>query len=513
MEDLEEKEMATFELDGNYYYNLNGKWIDSNSRPVRSDIANELNKLYSEKEVQKKQVEQNKKLTSRRYHNYNYRLLANRGKGSCREARNHFNKQYKLNKEQTRALELLESGKNIFLSGEAGTGKSFVINEYIRRNKDNKKIIVCAPTGIAAITVGGVTIHRVFNAPIGVCRPGDFNREPDGVLIESEVIIIDEISMCRFDLFEYVIRTIIRAEELSKEGKQNAEIRKQIIVVGDFFQLPPVITKQAKEQLMMFWNVFPEEGYAFQSSLWEEVNFTCVLLHEIVRQKGNNEFVINLNKIRIGDYEGVNWFNENIGRKPIADGIYLCGKNAEADEINAKCIEALPGDVTSFKAEISGLVDKNDKVTEDTLLLKKGMQVMTLVNNDREGYQNGSIGKIISINEDNINIMLGNGKQVSVSPYEWEITDYEIRDGKLVQVVIGTFKQIPIKPAYAITIHKSQGQTYSSANVIPDCFADGQLYVALSRVTSAEKMSLIHEIGISSLKCSHSVKCFYEGVN
>lgn len=507
------KGMASFEYDGNYYYNVNGKWIDANSRPVRPDIAKALDEKYTGETVHRKQEAQKKQQNARRrYDTYNPRLFTKGKSTALREARVQNVKQSKLNHEQEKALELLESGRNIFLSGEAGTGKSYVINEYIRKYRDTKKIIVCAPTGIAAIAVGGATIHRVFGAPLGVCRPGDCNKSPDGALIESDVIIIDEISMCRFDLFEYVIRTIRRAEELSEENDNRTDRRKQIIVVGDFYQLPPVLTKQDREQMSLFWKNIPDEGFAFQSSLWKEEDFTCVLLHEIVRQKGDEIFVKNLNKIRIGDVEGLSWFNENVDRAPLSDGIYLCGKNADASELNDERIAALPGEGKSFQAVISGSVEKSDKMTEDTLLLKNGMQVMTLINNDSEGYQNGSIGKIISINEGSIDVRLGNGKQVNVSPYEWEITDYEIKDGKLVQVVVGTFKQLPIKPAYAITIHKAQGQTYSCANVIPDCFAVGQLYVALSRVTSASKMSLAHEIRSSSLKVSLSVKRFYDDI-
>lgn len=506
---MEEKDMVPFEYDGNSYYNVNGKWKDCDSRPVRPDIAKALDEKYSKETVQKKQEAQKKQQNARkRYDTYNPRLFAKSKSTVIREARVPAVKQSKLNNEQEKALKLLESGRNIFLSGEAGTGKSYVINEYIRKNRDTKKIIVCAPTGIAAIAVGGATIHRVFGAPLGVCRPDDYNKNPDGALIEADVIIIDEISMCRFDLFEFVIRTIKKAEELSEEDDK----RKQIIVVGDFYQLPPVLTKQDREQLSLFWKNLPDEGFAFQSSLWKEESFTCVLLHEIVRQKGDEVFVKNLNKIRIGDAEGINWFNNNVDRAPLSDGIYLCGKNADASELNDERIAALPGEGKSFQAVISGSVEMSDKMTADTLLLKNGMQVMILINNDSEGYQNGTIGKIISVNEGSIDVRLGNGKQVSVSPYEWEITDYEIKEDKLVQVVVGTFKQLPIKPAYAITIHKSQGQTYSCANIIPDCFAVGQLYVALSRVTSASKMSLVHEIRRGSLKVSRSVQRFYEDI-
>jgi len=426
----------------------------------------------------------------------------------------------KLTKEQQKAMELLESGANVFLSGEAGTGKSYVLNEFIRRYEKNKSIIVCAPTGIAAINVGGATIHRVFKAPIGIIRPGEYNSKPDDALIKADIVIIDEISMCRFDLFEYVIRTIrcaedLRQNELNKDAFINGtefvmSAPKQIIVVGDFFQLAPVINKVDKPILFNYWDESRYgSGFAFSSELWWEMEFENNILKEIIRQKGDAEYIENLNKIRTGDLSGISWFNSHVSRRPIEGAINLCGTNREADTINYEESEALEGEYKEYYSQINGQVNESDKVTADILALKIGMQVMTLVNDMDEGYQNGSLGKVVEMYDDVVEIRLDNGKLVKVVPYVWEICGYEIQGDRFEKVVLGDFKQMPIKVAYAITIHKSQGQTYSRVNVSPNCFAEGQLYVALSRAQSIEGMSLQSNIARSSLRTSLAVKDFY----
>lgn len=445
--------------------------------------------------------------------------------GTHRKATEHessYRKPAELTEDQKRALKLLESGRNIFLSGEAGTGKSFVLNEYINRNK-TKNMIICAPTGIAAINIGGSTLHRVFNVPISPKRPGDCNMKPDNAVIKADVIIIDEISMCRFDIFEYVIRTIQNAEQLRQNkadtdafsGGQIPQLipPKQVIVVGDFFQLAPVITSKDKEILEAYWDMNTMgEGFAFQSPLWAEMDFQTVVLKEIVRQRGSDDYITNLNKIRSGDATGIRWFNETVGKEPIPNSIYLCGTNRAADEINQKESDALPGEEVVYQADIDGEVQPSDKLTQDVLALKVGMQVMTLVNDVEEGYQNGSLGKVTSLRANEVDVRLNNGKSVTVKVHDWEVLGYEIQEDKLEKIVLGNFKQIPLKIAYAITIHKSQGQTYSSANISPQCFASGQLYVALSRVQSIEGMSLKHDILRSSLKTSRVVREFYDEV-
>ena len=207
--------MAAFEHKGNTYFYANGKWMDSISKRVSNELELELNAAFPNPEV-RNNTNSKLKLEIKRKNN----RFCRTANGLKKASEKTYYRNAELTDDQKRALGVLESGKNVFLSGEAGTGKSFVLNEYIYRNRD-KNIIVCAPTGIAAINIGGSTLHRVFNVPISVTRPGEYTAKPDNSLIKADVIIIDEISMCRFDIFEYVIRTIRKAEEL-RQNKENA---------------------------------------------------------------------------------------------------------------------------------------------------------------------------------------------------------------------------------------------------------------------------------------------------
>lgn len=408
----------------------------------------------------------------------------------------------KLKKGQKAALELLQSGKNVFLSGEAGTGKSFVLNEFLKR-QTKKNVIVAAPTGIAAIQIGGSTLHRLFKIPLEPISPF---REPEKIpeeIEKADIIVIDEISMCRFDIFEFVAKSIKSAERTSKR-------KKQVIVVGDFFQLPPVITDKDRDVLEQFWDEVGE-GYAFQAPMWEKFEFVTLVLDEVVRQQGDIDFVTNLNKIRKGDTSAINWFNENSANSP-QKGISLCGTNKKAEEINVARANEVSGQERVYKADISGIVNQSDKITSDTLKLKVGMQVMALINDAEGKYQNGSLGTIKMLKTDSVEVLFG-GKTVTVATHEWEVIAYKIDENEPTKVrkeVIGRFVQLPLKIAYGITIHKSQGQTYDAANISPACFAPGQLYVALSRVKSIKNLYLTSKIKKEWLITSQDVLDFYE---
>ena len=217
-----------------------------------------------------------------------------------------------LSKDQYNAYNQLISGKNIFLTGDAGTGKSFVLKLFISEmEKQNKKVIVCAPTGIAAINIQGVTIHRCFQVSPEPQVIKHIQKVPQ-VVQESDIIIIDEISMCRVDLFDFVVRTITKAEEKSLS-------RKQIVVVGDFFQLPPVTTDNDREVLEKIYEHY-HKGYAFESTNWKDLDFQTVELKEVIRQK-DPEFVHELNKARIGDYSCVSYFNTHSQKELFENGL------------------------------------------------------------------------------------------------------------------------------------------------------------------------------------------------
>lgn len=428
-----------------------------------------------------------------------------------------------LTKGQRIALQALESGRNVFLSGEAGTGKSYVLNQFLAKNT-RKNILVCAPTGIAAINVNGSTLHRVFGVPIEPIGPTKNPMKTSETVQKADIIIIDEISMCRFDCFEYVAKAIKLAEkeaqnkEYAKAEKLHREPitlpPKQLIVVGDFFQLPPVITDKDRPVLENYWGRIMNvgDGFAFQAPMWSTFDFVTIVLDEVMRQKGDLDFVANLNCIRRGDKSAIAWFNAQSAQK-VQKGIHLCSTNKAAEQINLQEAAKLKGFPRTYTADITGIVNASDKPTSDALTLKKGMQVMSLINDPENRYQNGSLGIITDLDFSGVEVDFG-GQKIEISKHSWDIIDYQIieknGESKVEKTVIGIFRQLPLKIAYAITMHKSQGQTYDAANIHPSCFASGQLYVALSRIKSIKSLYLTKKIQPENLITAEAVLNFYD---
>ena len=416
-----------------------------------------------------------------------------------------------LTDDQKRAFDYMMLGENVFLTGEAGTGKSFVVNAFIEEMEaHNKNVLVCAPTGIAALQINGVTIHRSFQAPIEPNINKRISKVPE-VVKNADVIIIDEISMCRRDLFDYVTRVIAKAEEICLK-------RKQLIVVGDFFQLPPVTTK---EDYKVLSEIYPDydKGFAFESTNWKDFGFHMIALKQVMRQS-DSQFIRELNKIRIGDNKAIDYFNQNASKERIKDGIVICATNAVADRINHEELSKIKHKSKIFKAKIKGDVRANDKPTADEVKLKVGARVIVLINDtEMFTYQNGSLGEVVGIEDQSVDVLLDRNQSiVRFSPYEWNVENYTLTqeniDGvnyqKLKKKKVGSFTQIPLKLAYAITMHKSQGQTYDKVNLIPYSFDCGQLYVAISRVKSIEGLCLIQRMRQEDLVCNERVKEFYQ---
>lgn len=416
----------------------------------------------------------------------------------------------KFTTDQQQAYDIMMQGKNVFLTGEAGTRKSYVIQAFIKQNeKSKKKMIVCAPTGIAAIQIGGVTIHRVFQ----VSPEPQINTSKVQVpktVKEADIIIIDEISMCRVDLFDYALSVIRKAESMSKP--------KQLIVVGDFFQLPPVTTNHDYDILTKIYPNY-HKGFAFESKYWNDCHFKTIVLNEVIRQL-DQTFIENLNKIRIGDNTAIEYFNNHASKEKIHNGIVLSARNALVNKINKEELDKIDTEPITYYSQTIGDVKSSDKTTVDELELKVNARVMIIVNDIEDFlYQNGSMGTIVKLSENSVQVKLDQtSKIVTINPYEWDIENYEITediiDGvsnkRLKKVIVGKFIQLPLKLAYAITIHKSQGQTYDAINLVPYCFDCGQLYVALSRVKSIEGLALSQPIKNNYLMCDEKVKAFYD---
>lgn len=419
-----------------------------------------------------------------------------------------------LNEDQKRAFDLLISEDNVFLSGQAGTGKSYVLNCYLKFIEKSKNVIITAPSGVAAINVGGVTMHSAFQIPFHPILPTDRIKVPK-IIKEADIIVIDEISMCRCDVFDYIGRIIKRAEQTEKK-------KIKLIVVGDFFQLPPVINKRDRkikegtEEIDLFEKYYNSvSGFAYESKMWEAFSFKSYVLTKVIRQT-DQAFIKHLNMVREGDKKGLSWLNTSSQVKEV-DGIYLCPRNDTATRINTEELGNIPGKSIAFKAVVEGKVTSSDKVNDDVINLKVGADVVFLINDQRKRYQNGSFGVIEEIDGKTIKVKLKTGKYVEIEPYTWEIENYVLEtDDKgnnvLKKETIGKFTQIPIKLAYATTIHKSQGQTYDAVNVDPSCFAHGQLYVALSRVRNIHGLHLKRKMSESDLVVDKSVNNFYSNL-
>ncbi|KWW24294.1 MAG: Uncharacterized protein F082_1843 [bacterium F082] len=398
---------------------------------------------------------------------------------------------------QEQAIKLLDAGLNVFLTGKAGTGKSFLVDYFVEIHPE-KNIIKCAPTGVAALRIGGATIHRTFGVPVRLLGYNDVCSSSDklDVLKKADVILIDEISMCRIDVFEYVIRS------LNRVGIRN----KQLILVGDFYQLPPVLTPADTNA---FNQLYGDRLYAFESDLWNSSHLLTLELTEVKRQN-EKRFLDSLSNIR----EGIQDFSIfQIANRADDNAVSLCPTKAKAKEINDGHLRQLPNH-KHYMASIIGSVLESDMVADKELVLAKDARIIMLVNDTGGRWVNGSMGTVTELSDNHITVQIDNGGECRVDPYTWSIKEYvleedeETREKRVVEKEIGSFTQFPLKLAWAITIHKSQGQTYDKVNIYNGFFANGQMYVALSRCKTLNGIRTMGDLIPSQLKCSPAVKYF-----
>lgn len=458
--------------------------------------------------------------------------------------------------DQQSAMRALKSGQNVFLTGKAGTGKTTILNRFIEWAIENKKnMIVCASTGAAAQRITSTkacTIHRAFGLkkePI-VLPPRKAKKE----IAAADIIIVDEISMCRIDLFEHIAYAIqfanreneSREVRLAKKEKREPVFKTiQLIVTGDFSQLEPVLTSKDKE---VFRIRYKTKLFAFESRMWKEMNFANIELTTVHRTISDAEYTDALNEIRDGSdpFGCVDWFNFNTADDPFTgpDSIILCGKNATAAEKNAARLNQLSGEEFQSIAEITGDADMASTNAEYDLRFKIGARIMMLTNGP--GYYNGSFGTIEGFypNDDDeafdegprVKIRLEDSGDVAyVEKYKWDVVQPVVKKktvkykeldpetGKEVEKVreeevietesVGAVEQFPFKLAWAITIHKSQGMTLKcGVNLYPEFFANGQLYVALSRVDKRDHIYINGLLDYKDLRTSAKVRKFYGGI-
>lgn len=413
-----------------------------------------------------------------------------------------------LTKGQEEAFKLVKSGENVYLAGLGGTGKSYLLEKIIRWARGlDKNVLISAPTGIAALNIGGSTIHRV----LGI-RPDatlEIKSNPwvdrDSLLYACDLMIVDEISMCRLDLFDYLSKALEKAALLRAED----DLPKcQLLVVGDFGQLPPVVTKEDRQALNKKYGKDIDSGYAFLGSEWHKWNFKFIELTEAIRQR-NADFVAALNACRVGDTKGVEWIEGHCLKEPLPESIILCGTNLKAEEENNNNLKKIKEPEYTYEAVISGKVEKSEYPTMVHLALKKGARVMSLVNHPTEKYMNGSLGTVAECGEDAAVVEFDNGNICRLGFHKWEIIKPQLAESKIQYETVGAFEQLPLKLAYAITIHKAQGQTFEKALIYPDCWDPGQLYTALSRLTNIDGLCLAYSCRDDSLRVSDKVLEFY----
>jgi ATP-dependent DNA helicase PIF1 len=405
-------------------------------------------------------------------------------------------KTIELNPEFKRALDIMEhTDKCAFITGRAGTGKSTLL-EYFR-GVTQKKVAVLAPTGVAALNVKGQTIHSFFRFKPGITvdkvrklRDGD----EGSIYKELDAIIIDEVSMVRADLLD-CIDAFLRLNGPDKRAPFGGV---QMLLIGDLYQLPPVVKGDEKE----IYRSLYATPYFFSANVFADLNLEFIELEKIYRQH-DQEFIQLLNAIRNNTVteESLALLNErcqpDFNPPPEDYFIYLTTTNALAESINSEQLERTKGDLYTLKGRITGGLETNNLPTALELKVKVGAQIM-LLNNDAAGlWVNGSVGRITAVNyEDDeepvVVIKLSDGYEVDVTPYTWEVFRFFIEDGKLETEVTGTFKQYPLMLAWAVTIHKGQGKTFDKVviDIGRGTFAHGQMYVALSRCTTLEGIIL-----------------------
>lgn len=384
---------------------------------------------------------------------------------------------------QIEFLKLAESGQNIFLSGKAGTGKSTILKEFMNQTK--KKVVCCAPTGIAAINVGGSTIHSLFSikmAGIGTYKNASYlkpiKRE---VLEKAEIIVIDEVSMLRCDILDAMNYTLNRNHIGSLKDKQ-------IIFVGDMKQLPVVVDKNTE-------SVLYSEGYkgvTFKDALiFNKLNVQEIELDEVVRQN-DEEFVSNLNIIRDGGKS--DYFKKFVSTKP--KGIILAPHNATVQSYNENGLKTIEGTTYLYEAKYDGLVNENDFSFEKLIRVKNGAPIMYLKNEDSNSLlRNGTIGTFYYSHEKDKMFINVQGikyeiKKAKASKNEYV---YDEDQGEIVLKEVGNCEQYPFKLAFALSIHKSQGLTFDEVTIDLNkpCFMPGQMYVALSRVRTPQGLRIV----------------------
>ena len=399
-----------------------------------------------------------------------------------------------------------DTHRSVFLTGKAGTGKSTFLR-YICQNT-KKKYVVLAPTGIAAVNVNGQTLHSFFKIPFKPLLPDDpdfsrnkinqtlrYTKQKVKLIKELELIIIDEISMVRADIIDFVDKVLRTYSGNAREPFGG----KQLLFVGDIFQLEPVVSRDMRDILRRYYKQF----FFFNAQVFSQLGLVPIELRKIYRQT-DDKFVSLLDRIRLNRATAADLqlLNSRVGLAVEAShaemSVTLATRRDTVTAINDEHMDALKTEEYIYSGEIDGSYPDNDLPTSKDLSLKVGAQVI-FIKNDREGrWVNGTLGIVSGLSDEDVSVTLENGSEYTLEQDVWENIQYTYneKEKRVDEVVLGSFKQYPIKPAWALTVHKSQGLTFN--RIVVDfsggAFSSGQTYVALSRCRSLEGITLTHPI-------------------
>ena len=422
------------------------------------------------------------------------------------------------NVEQQKAFDLVANTSNsLFVTGKAGTGKTTFI-KGVQQLVKKKNFLVLAPTGIAAMNVGGQTIHSFFGLPFEAIGPGtklEVSQEKRDVLKHTDTIIIDEASMVRCDWVDGIDRFLrsLMETHLPFGGKQ-------VVFVGDLFQLPPVVKFSSADYEMLCDMYGSGTPYFYKANVIKRMNLPKIEFQKVYRQK-DLQFLDILDRMRLGENtnEDLDILNQQVSSNDkVGDfAVILTAYVKLADGINEKKLDDIDSEEFCYKGDVDGNFRIQDTPVPMELRLKVGAQVIFCRNDFGLGLVNGTIAKVVELSDEHIKVVLENGSEINVEKMRWEKREsvYNKETKKVETEITGSFTQYPLKLAWAITIHKSQGMTFDRMHfdLTRGTFAPGQAYVAISRMRSLDGLTLSNKIRHNHIVQNTEIKAFANSFN